>query len=281
MGNEIHLLDANGTVIHVAQKDPKPIENRASSKSIPLTRPIDRFVVSLEGVHWAGDAATENATVVEDASLKHIDALRDAWTYLSAQSHIGQLGVADFSEPHLARLEQVLSNKSDAEEMPSRLPCAAAGASSLKLPKIGQLNFEDDLPQNLTEFAEKRGIALVAHSDELGTQRQFVNLLLEFKDTLPLPAPLKARNIEPDAPEASVSDVFQLKWALKYTLLLPDRGLVADNGYVITCHSHLSSYIVLISTAAFLLAQVYHFSRFPMSLAKNTGPCLYRSRSWS
>ncbi|KAF8312488.1 hypothetical protein DL93DRAFT_2082070 [Clavulina sp. PMI_390] len=103
-----------------------------------------------------------------------------------------------------------------------------SGLGTGRLPAINQLNVvEDDLPNSITEYAEKEKIALVSHSDELGTQRQFVNLLLEFKDVIPLPEKLKAQEF------TSVHEVFRMRWVLKYTIFLPERGLVADNGYVI------------------------------------------------
>lgn len=38
----------------------------------------------------------------------------------------------------------------------------------LKHPSINQLNFDFDLPIQVTNYAKKEGIALVSHSDDLG-----------------------------------------------------------------------------------------------------------------
>jgi len=143
--------------------------------------------------------------------------------------------VADFSQAHLARLTEVINSekrRSDAKAtgIGGTLSdeCPSEAANVLKLPTVDQLNFDDDLPPELTSLSEHQGILLVSHSDELGTQRQFVNLLLEFKHILPLPVKLRTESFR------EVDEVFKMSWVLKYTLLLPDRGLVADNGYVIS-----------------------------------------------
>lgn len=106
--------------------------------------------------------------------------------------------------------------------------------SGSKAVRYNQVVFEDDLPASLVSFAEQNGISLVSHSDELGalrfcqvvlrvmlisrpagTQRQFVNLLLEFKDRLPLPEKMKSGSFK------DVSEVFRMKWVLKVSEL-PD-----------------------------------------------------------
>lgn len=92
----------------------------------------------------------------------------------------------------------------------------------------------------------------------IGTPLQMLNHLREFKGTLPLPPALKAPEIDAN----KIDDIFRMSWVLKvsllflflflgrrrlfstrsiliwpgcvqYTILLPDRGLVADNGFVV------------------------------------------------
>jgi len=98
-----------------------------------------------------------------------------ALKYLSNQARVQQLGVADFSQAHLARLIEVINSEerlSDAEAtgIGGTLSdeCPSKAANVLKLPTVDQLNFDDDLPPELTSLSEHQGISLVSHSDELG-----------------------------------------------------------------------------------------------------------------
>lgn len=65
------------------------------------------------------------------------------------------------------------------------------------------------------------GIQLVAHSDrkDVLPQRTLPALMDEFKDKLPV--------------KAETGKQLRPKWALKYTTLIRDRGVLADKGYIV------------------------------------------------
>jgi hypothetical protein len=122
---------------------------------------------------------------MEGAHL-HINAhIFGAWgimmlKYLSNQAHIQQLGVADFSQAHLTRLMDVISSKEEQLDAKDTdvggvlsNDCSSNGINVLKRPTIDQLNFDDDLPPELTSLSEYQAISLVSHSDELGKQEFF------------------------------------------------------------------------------------------------------------
>jgi hypothetical protein len=98
-----------------------------------------------------------------------------ALKYLSNQARVQQIGVADFSQAHLARLTEVINSEetrsnAKATGIGGTLSdeCPSMAANVLKLPRVDQLNFDDDLPPELTSLSEHQGISLVSHSDELG-----------------------------------------------------------------------------------------------------------------
>lgn len=208
-------------------------------------RVIDRFIVSLEGVKWpaaSGSGLGSASATTEDPEptneeLGQVEDMGRAWQLLSAHPQIHELGVSDFSTGHLRKLQEIQAPSGCSSKAPMRLvPLTASGDASspvmlsnsgIKPARYNQVVFEDDLPPSLVSYADQNAISLVSHSDELGTQRQFVNLLLEFKNTIPIPEKMKSDDFK------DVSEVFKMKWVLKYTLFLPERGLVADKGYVI------------------------------------------------
>ena len=65
------------------------------------------------------------------------------------------------------------------------------------------------------------GIQLVAHSDrkDVLPQRTLPGLMDEFKGKLPK--------------GVKEGEGLRAKWALKYTTLIRDRGVLADKGYVV------------------------------------------------
>lgn len=59
----------------------------------------------------------------------------------------------------------------------------------------------------------------------LGTQRQFVNLLLEFRDVIPLPGKIQDMDFN------EVNEVFRMKWVLKVRdLSFPFSNLTLNRG---------------------------------------------------
>ncbi|KAF9514605.1 hypothetical protein BS47DRAFT_1484995 [Hydnum rufescens UP504] len=187
---------------------------------------VHKFVISLEGIKWNGDWSDASQSVGIDI----IDHLKKPWEYLCSQPDIHRLGVSDFSPIHLTRLFEIFSSScdnkptADASDTSRRAPHCLA----LEYPTINQLSFDTDLPPTLVNFATEKGIELVSHSDDLGTQTQLVNLLREFNHVLPLPPAFL------DADPQESRKAFQLRWVLKYTVILPDRGLVADQGYIMS-----------------------------------------------
>ncbi|SPO24432.1 uncharacterized protein UTRI_03700 [Ustilago trichophora] len=96
--------------------------------------------------------------------------------------------------------------------------------SSARRPRLVSINVKQDpcaFDREFDAYCTKMGIQLVAHSDrkDVLPQRTLPGLMDEFKDKLPLNM-ADGKRLKP-------------KWALKYTTLIRDRGVLADKGYIV------------------------------------------------
>ncbi|KAG9005854.1 hypothetical protein FRB94_003925 [Tulasnella sp. JGI-2019a] len=169
---------------------------------------VDRFVIGFDGIRWAG--GDEECT----SGAKDIDSLTQGgiWEHISRQSLLQTIGVSDFSCFHLSRFL-------------SQLP--TSDTPNVRRPKINQLNFDRELPEPLDKLAKAEGIELQSHSDNRVPYQGIETLLTEFQKQLPLPSSYAERL------EKGLKAI-EMHWVLKYTILLKDRGLVADKGYILS-----------------------------------------------
>ena len=96
--------------------------------------------------------------------------------------------------------------------------------SPARRPRLVSINVKQDpcaFDRDFDQYCTNMGIQLVAHSDrrDVLPQRTLPGLMDEFVHKLPVP----------------VKDTAKLKpkWALKYTTLIRDRGVLADKGYIV------------------------------------------------
>ncbi|SPO23730.1 uncharacterized protein UTRI_03700_B [Ustilago trichophora] len=96
--------------------------------------------------------------------------------------------------------------------------------SSARRPRLVSINVKQDpcaFDREFDAYCTKMGIQLVAHNDrkDVLPQRTLPGLMDEFKHKLPVKL-ADAKRLKP-------------KWALKYTTLIRDRGVLADKGYIV------------------------------------------------
>jgi len=165
---------------------------------------VDRLMIGFDAIRWAG-GDEESASGFDE-----VDVLIKAgiWDHLSENPALKTIGVSDFSSFHLKRLL-------------SQLPEGA------RKPKIDQLNFDRELPESLAILSKEQGVQLQSHSDNRVPYQGIEVLLAEFAKQLPLP-PSFAENKEKGLP------AINMHWVLKYTIILKDRGLVADQGFILS-----------------------------------------------
>lgn len=186
------------------------------------------------------------------------------WRAASSNTHIKSLGVSEFS---LARLRWLLEQ---GESAPAHANADKDGAaqtqtqtqtqtptqkklttgitsSEFRKPRVGQINLREccDVPADLVNFARKEDIELLVHSDcsDFLPPKTFTRLLARHGARLPPPliSPSPSASVEvngkgPDDAEAAARRALEslsARWVLKYTVLIRDRALVADKGYIV------------------------------------------------
>ncbi|SNX83788.1 uncharacterized protein MEPE_02496 [Melanopsichium pennsylvanicum] len=96
--------------------------------------------------------------------------------------------------------------------------------STARRPRLVSINVKQDpcaFDRDFDSYCSKMGIQLVAHSDrkDVLPKRTLPALMDEFQTKLPVKQP-DGERLRP-------------KWALKYTTLIRDRGVLADKGYIV------------------------------------------------
>lgn len=193
-----------------------------------------------------------------------ITPVREAWSHVSQNPQLFSLGLSDISPSNLDQLlislsppvqppntplfspaiplststTEPSSSTAQPESADSDVPSSTtttvnneAGSfwnreystlSSARRPRLVSINVKQDpcaFDRQFDSYCAQMGIQLVAHSDrkDVLPQRTLPSLMDEFEGRLPVKAGGRLRP----------------KWALKYTTLIRDRGVLADKGYVV------------------------------------------------
>ncbi|PWY99437.1 hypothetical protein BCV70DRAFT_217795 [Testicularia cyperi] len=220
---------------------------------------IDTLVLAFPSLHL--DA---RSVVASDA----VDKVRNVWETVSINPQLFSLGLSDISQPNLESLLSSFQPPLQPPSMPLMSPAIPLSSSSTqpsqsstkdvadsdvdpdsltshtnqiggqtapwnleyslpstaRRPRLVTINVNADpcaFDKPLEQFCANMGVQLVAHSDrkDVLPSHTLPNLLQEFTDKLPV-NPSATAQLKP-------------KWALKYTTLIRDRGVLADKGYVI------------------------------------------------
>ena len=131
---------------------------------------------------------------------------------------------ASTSEPQLAHSDVATCSTSQQNGIGSFCNMEYSLVSSARRPRIVSINVKKDLgsfDRSFHQYCNKMGIQLVAHSDrkDVLPQRTLPALMDEFKHKLPI--------------KLDAGKQLRPKWALKYTTLIRDRGVLADKGYIV------------------------------------------------
>lgn len=195
-----------------------------------------------------------------------VSPVAEAWSHVSQNPQLSSLGLSDISPSNLRQLLSSLSvqppstplispaiplststtepssstDRPDAADadVPSsstthhhHLATSAAGSfwnmeystlSAARRPRLVSINVKQDpcaFDRDFDSYCSQMGIQLVAHSDrkDVLPQRTLPSLMDEFKHKLPV----------------KMGGRLRPKWALKYTTLIRDRGVLADKGYIV------------------------------------------------
>ncbi|KAJ1579066.1 hypothetical protein NDA11_003933 [Ustilago hordei] len=208
-----------------------------------------------------GDASTDS-----NESPSWVKRVADVWSHVSQNAQLFSLGLSDISpsnldllltsfsppiqppsmplfspaiplsttssEPSTSTTQSALAH-SDVPQFSVPYPNAAPGSmwnleysltSNARRPRIVSINVKQDpcaFDREFDQYCAKMGIQLVAHSDrkDVLPQRTLPGLMDEFQGKLPIKME-EGRKLKP-------------KWALKYTTLIRDRGVLADKGYIV------------------------------------------------
>jgi glutamate--cysteine ligase regulatory subunit len=94
-------------------------------------------------------------------------------------------------------------------------------------PVVDQINLRDscDVPRNLLEFAKQAGIKLMPHMDEDN--------------------PLPKETLQGVLDDFGVQEqVAEMRWIIKYTAVVKERGVVGNKGYYLFILKLIGSYVV-------------------------------------
>ncbi|CAO1623952.1 unnamed protein product [Parajaminaea phylloscopi] len=200
---------------------------------------LDTLVLSFEGIsrRWQAGGSVQDSRddVASKELLRDVNRVRRVWETVSQSPYIQSLGLADlplfflealfdeqaigasgltpFNVPSGFRLPRVISQKTSA------MTSAATGDRLLAWCK--------SWGQRSGDVANE--VSLLSHSDPdiILPSHALSSILSEFEGRLPGPA----------APSAlpQTKDLVP-KWCLRYTVLIRDRGLLADKGYIVHAH---------------------------------------------
>ena len=230
-------------------------------------------LVSIPHEHSRSTASSDaqNNSSTEHGDREWVSAVRDVWSHVSQNPQLFSLGLADISASNLHLLLSSLSppveppsmplfspaipistsasepssTTSQSEQANSDVPSASTSTqlggtgsfwnveysivSSARRPRLVSINVKQDpcaFDRQFDQYCSTMGIQLVAHGDrkDVLPQRTLPALMDEFKDKLPIKLQ-HGKQLRP-------------KWALKYTTLIRDRGVLADKGYIVHVDTH-------------------------------------------
>ncbi|SJX63140.1 uncharacterized protein SRS1_13966 [Sporisorium reilianum f. sp. reilianum] len=199
-----------------------------------------------------------------------VSAVADVWSHVSANPQLFSLGLSDISASNLHLLlgslsppvqppsvplfspaiplstsaSEPSSSTAQSELADSDVPSASTTSasaqplggtgsfwnmeysivSSARRPRLVSINVKHDpcaFDRQFDHYCSSMGIQLVAHSDrkDVLPQRTLPALMDEFREKLPV--------------KLEAGKQLRPKWALKYTTLIRDRGVLADKGYIV------------------------------------------------
>ncbi|CAG8452483.1 4948_t:CDS:2 [Funneliformis caledonium] len=173
---------------------------------------IDTFIIYFNGFMFDGSNEisnkfnkTSNMKNNRDDDLNNhgksdIDNLLEAWKELETlhkKNMIYKLGVSEFTKNQL-------ENFIKAVEVP---------------PKIDQINFDCcAIPKEIIEFAKKNNIELLSHNDST--------------DILPSTTFQKIID-DANTNKVRLNKDLSPRWVLKYSVMIPDRGVINNKGYIV------------------------------------------------
>ncbi|CAG8478833.1 8930_t:CDS:2 [Funneliformis mosseae] len=172
----------------------------------------DTFIIYFNGFMFDGSNEisnkfnkTSNMKNNRDDDLNNhgksdIDNLLEAWKELETlhkKNMIYKLGVSEFTKNQL-------ENFIKAVEVP---------------PKIDQINFDCcAIPKEIIEFAKKNNIELLSHNDST--------------DILPSTTFQKIID-DANTNKVRLNKDLSPRWVLKYSVMIPDRGVINNKGYIV------------------------------------------------
>lgn len=218
--------------------------------------------------HFSSQSAADASTNGNGTSPPSwVSRMKDVWSHVSQNPQLFSLGISDISPSNLDLLLTSFSPPIQPPSMPlfspaiplsttSTEPSASTShpaadsdvppstishpsnfnvlgsmwnleyslTSTARRPRIVSINVKQDpcaFDREFDQYCTKMGIQLVAHSDrkDVLPQRTLPGLMNEFQAKLPVKLE-DGRKLKP-------------KWALKYTTLIRDRGVLADKGYIV------------------------------------------------
>lgn len=221
---------------------------------------MDTLVLAFPTMNLDAKVANVNGTAGTQQEKNWQKTVGDVWQAVSQNPQIFSLGLSDVSQTNLESLFAALnpplqplsrpmqaeciplSSSSAQPSMSSQLPAADSDVasnsvtlptkmpwimeyalvSSSRRPRLVTINVKENacaFDRDFEQYCASMGVQLVAHSDrkDILPQHTLPGLLHEFHDKLPY---------KPN------TTGFKPKWALKYTTLIRDRGVLADKGYV-------------------------------------------------
>ncbi|CDU26374.1 uncharacterized protein SPSC_06568 [Sporisorium scitamineum] len=215
------------------------------------------------------DSAASDTQPSSGESTVWVAAVRDVWSHVSQNPQLFSLGLSDISPSNLHLLLASLSPPVEPPSVPLFSPAIPLSTStsepsssttqpaladsdvpsfsttqpptqnpdtasfwnmeysivsSARRPRLVSINVKQDpcaFDRQFDQYCSSMGIQLVAHSDrkDVLPQRTLPALMDEFREKLPIKLQ-EGKQLRP-------------KWALKYTTLIRDRGVLADKGYIV------------------------------------------------
>ncbi|CAO1639294.1 unnamed protein product [Sympodiomycopsis kandeliae] len=199
---------------------------------------IDTLILSWPSITQPWTASQQSATMTpsdREHFNRHLRRISTVWQHVSQSPHVASLGLCDLP---LVFLQALFPSPSSEQPLDSPPPSPPTVPSDNRLPRI--VSYSQDIgpicaPQNQlvawckswswgTNENRQQSVQIQSHShpQEILPRQSLSSLLEEFHDRLP--------DIEQDT---NWTQDIVAKCILKYTVLISDRGILADAGYLV------------------------------------------------